>query len=241
MSCAGFDADGEDYIAAGPGVVYSGTLHDLPSDQQNALADPQLQWPAGHAVAYRMTITLVDDNSAQALNATQIFHFGANAGEVVTVPVAPTAPTATTAGVTPATTTPATTTSTQTAIPVRGVGLAADSATRKGALSLALTAYGKGKITAIAYLYPKAKPLKGKKRKLVLLGRATIRTQAAGPVKLSIKARKPALKRLRSSASRYRIRVVFTTTYANAATSKSYTTRFWVSRKSLATLAKRPR
>jgi signal peptidase I len=238
-SCAGFNADSDDYTANGAGVIYSGMLSDLPTTADTALTDPVLAWGADGAVAFRMTVALIDTNSAQDSNATQRFYFGV----IETPATTPTTITPTTTppvSTTPVTTVPTSTTpatpdpSTPTTPTPRGVALNSDSVTSKGLLRLGITTYGKAKVTAKVYLYPKAKPRKGKKRKLILLGKATVFSSRAGRVNLAIKPKPAVLKRYRNHASRYRVRIVLT---ANYTTTKAYVTRSFVSQKSARRLA----
>jgi signal peptidase len=239
-SCTGFDADSNDYMANGAGVVYSGMLSDLPTTENTALGDPVPAWAAGGAVAYRMTIELIDSNSAQSTNATQHFYFGVIATQATTDPT--TTPTTTPALPTvPATTVPTTTTPTAPdpstpPIPARGVVFNSDTVTRKGLLRLGITAYGKGKLSAKVYLYPKAKAPKGKKRKLILLGKTTMLSSRVGSVYLTIRPKPAVLERYRSHRSSYRLRVVLTATYTK--TTKAYVTRSFVSQKSARQLAR---
>jgi len=264
-SCTGFTADTGDYTGNGPGVIYSGSLHDFPTDADDSIADPEVDWPVDSAVAYEMTVTLADNNAAQGLSAVEVFNFGANMTTDTTTTTTTTTPTTTTSTTptttttpvtttpsstvpttttTPTTTTPTTTTPTTTApkgTPLAPVTLNSDAVTRKGVLNLTVTSHGKGTITATAFLYQKAKPAKGKKRKLVMLGRGTILTKAGGTYKLSIQPHKPILTRYRSASHKYRIELVLKTSYAATATTAATTTtkKTWVSRKSLAGLAKR--
>ena len=76
-SCSGFEPDTQDYHGLGAAVVYTGTLDQLPAEQQSAVWDPVSSWTAGSSVAYRMTVSLADDNGAQGLTAVQRFFFGA--------------------------------------------------------------------------------------------------------------------------------------------------------------------
>jgi predicted ribosomally synthesized peptide with SipW-like signal peptide len=72
-SCANFSADGTDYIGAGAGVLYSGTLQGYPDDYASGIVDPTSAWTNGEEHAYRFTVTLQDDNAAQGKTATQTF------------------------------------------------------------------------------------------------------------------------------------------------------------------------
>jgi hypothetical protein len=237
-SCAGFNGDTADYTANGAGVVYSGMLSDFPKTEEAALTDPVLAWAAEGAVAYRMRIRLVDSNSAQSTTATQRFFFGVIAPPVPTAPAAETAttPPVPTASVAtgPATAVPSTDPTVPATFTERAVPLNSDSVTRKGLLRLGVTAYGKSTITAKVYLYPRAKPLKGKKRRLILLGKATVIAGRTGRVNLAIRPKPAVLTRYRTHASRYRVRVVLTANYTKT---KAYVTRSFVSQKSARKLA----
>lgn len=76
-SCTGFQADATNYLGAGPGVVYSGTLQDYPDAPAGAVADPPSggseTWTSGESHVYRLQVTLRNDAGAQGKNATQTF------------------------------------------------------------------------------------------------------------------------------------------------------------------------
>jgi hypothetical protein len=76
-SCANFSADPTNYIGAGAGVIYSGTLQDYADDYTVGLLDPTPgspeDWTHPEDHVYKFEITLQDDNSAQGLSATQVF------------------------------------------------------------------------------------------------------------------------------------------------------------------------
>lgn len=79
-TCGGFTADATDYIGAGPGVVYSGTLAAYPASYATALADPPgtpVVWTQGESHSYRLAITLVNDTAAQGQVATATFRWEA--------------------------------------------------------------------------------------------------------------------------------------------------------------------
>lgn len=76
-SCTGFSADPTNYIGAGPGVVYSGTLAGLASanhDFASGLADPGT-WAQGDAHTYQVQVTLPSGAaaSAQGLSSSATF------------------------------------------------------------------------------------------------------------------------------------------------------------------------
>lgn len=79
-TCGGFTADTTDYIGAGPGVVYSGTLDGYPASYASALADPPTgaaAWTQGESHSYRLAVTLANDTAAQGQSATATFHWEA--------------------------------------------------------------------------------------------------------------------------------------------------------------------
>lgn len=76
-SCTNFSPDSTDYIGAGAGVIYEGTLQDYADDYAAGLPDPPTgapeDWTHPEDHVYKFEITLQDDNSAQGLIATQVF------------------------------------------------------------------------------------------------------------------------------------------------------------------------
>jgi hypothetical protein len=75
-SCTGFQPDATDYLGAGPGVVYDGTLQDYPDDYAAAVADPPgapATWTTGEQHVYKLEVTLQANIAAQGKNATQTF------------------------------------------------------------------------------------------------------------------------------------------------------------------------
>jgi len=76
-SCTNLQADGTDYIGAGNGVIYNGTLQGYPDDYAAGLVDPLSgspeSWTNGEAHVYRFDVTLQNDFAAQTLDATQTF------------------------------------------------------------------------------------------------------------------------------------------------------------------------
>jgi len=80
-SCTGFSADSANYIGAGAGVMYSGTLSNLASTYTNfasglvdAPGSPQT-WSAGSARSYMLTVSLPAGapSAAQGLSSTATF------------------------------------------------------------------------------------------------------------------------------------------------------------------------
>jgi len=76
-SCSGFTADSSDYVGAGSGVVYSGTLASYPSSYASGIVDPvpgsPATWTTSEAHTYRFTVSLNDDPAAQGESATASF------------------------------------------------------------------------------------------------------------------------------------------------------------------------
>jgi len=80
-SCTGFSADSANYIGAGAGVMYSGTLSNLASSYTNfasglvdAPGSPQ-SWSGGSAHSYMLTVSLPagTPSAAQGLSSTATF------------------------------------------------------------------------------------------------------------------------------------------------------------------------
>ncbi len=69
-------ADRLDYVGAGPGVLYRGTLAELPTSFGAGVADPAT-WTDGETHAYRFEVTLVGDERAQGRTARANFLFKA--------------------------------------------------------------------------------------------------------------------------------------------------------------------
>ena len=76
-SCTNFQADATNYIGAGAGVVYSGTLQGFPDGYAGALVDPTSgspeSWTAGEVHVYRFQVTLQSNSAAEGLAANQTF------------------------------------------------------------------------------------------------------------------------------------------------------------------------
>jgi hypothetical protein len=83
-SCANFTADGTNYLGAGNGVIYTGTLAAFPTTYAAGIVDPLAaspeSWTLNEAHAYMVTATLVNDNAAQGLSATATFTWEARNG-----------------------------------------------------------------------------------------------------------------------------------------------------------------
>lgn len=80
-SCTNFQADGTDYIGAGNGVVYNGTLQGFPDDYASGLVDPTggspESWTTGEVHVYRFDVTLQQNFAAQGKDAAQVFRWEA--------------------------------------------------------------------------------------------------------------------------------------------------------------------
>lgn len=76
-SCATFTADATDYIGAGAGVVYSGSLAGFPTSYGTALVDPTSgspeTWTTNETRSYRFTISLNDNVAAEGQSASASF------------------------------------------------------------------------------------------------------------------------------------------------------------------------
>ena len=76
-SCTGFTADAVNYIGAGNGVVYNGTLQGYPDSYTAGIVDPTSgtpeSWTNPESHVYQITVTVQDNNLAQGKNATQTF------------------------------------------------------------------------------------------------------------------------------------------------------------------------
>ena len=80
-SCTNFQPDGTNYIGAGNGVIYNGTLQAFPDDYASGLVDPQSgsleTWTTGEPHVYKIEVTLQSNFAAQNKNATQAFKWEA--------------------------------------------------------------------------------------------------------------------------------------------------------------------
>jgi hypothetical protein len=80
-SCTNFQPDGTNYIGAGNGVIYNGTLQGFPDDYASGLVDPLSgspeSWTTGESHVYRLDVTLQSNFSAQNKDATQTFKWEA--------------------------------------------------------------------------------------------------------------------------------------------------------------------
>ena len=80
-SCTNFAADATNYIGAGAGVIYNGTLQGFPDDYAGGLVDPLAgspeSWTNAESHVYRFDVTVQNDFGAQAKDATQAFRWEA--------------------------------------------------------------------------------------------------------------------------------------------------------------------
>lgn len=76
-SCTNFQADGTNYVGAGPGVIYDGTLQAFPDTYATGIVDPVSgspeSWTAGEVHVYRFDVTVQSDINGEGLSATQEF------------------------------------------------------------------------------------------------------------------------------------------------------------------------
>lgn len=80
-SCTNFQPDATNYIGAGNGVIYSGTLQGFPDDYASGLVDPLSgspeSWTTGESHVYRLDVTLQNNFGAQGKTAAQVFRWEA--------------------------------------------------------------------------------------------------------------------------------------------------------------------
>ena len=76
-SCTGFTADATNYIGAGAGVIYNGTLQGFADNYTAGLVDPTAgtpeSWTNPESHVYQIQVTVQDNDAAQGKNATQTF------------------------------------------------------------------------------------------------------------------------------------------------------------------------
>jgi hypothetical protein len=76
-SCTNFQPDATNYIGAGAGVIYNGTLQGFPDSYAAGLTDPTAatpeSWTTGEAHVYRIQVTLQNAQAAEGLTASQTF------------------------------------------------------------------------------------------------------------------------------------------------------------------------
>jgi hypothetical protein len=76
-SCTTFVPDVSNYIGAGLGVIFNGTLQGYPDDYAGGLVDPTSgspeSWTTSEAHAYKFDVTVQDNDLAQSKNATEAF------------------------------------------------------------------------------------------------------------------------------------------------------------------------
>lgn len=80
-SCTNFQADATNYVGAGAGIVYSGTLQGFPDSYAAGLVDPTSgspeSWTTGEVHVYRFQVTLQNNAAAAGLGAGQTFSWEA--------------------------------------------------------------------------------------------------------------------------------------------------------------------
>jgi hypothetical protein len=76
-SCSNFTADATNYIGAGAGVIYNGTLQGFADDYAGGLVDPTPgspeTWTANEKHVYRIQVTMQNNAAAAGRGATQAF------------------------------------------------------------------------------------------------------------------------------------------------------------------------
>ena len=76
-SCAGFSPDASNYIGAGAGVIYSGSLGAYPSNYSAGLVDPTAgapaTWSTNDSHSYKLSVELQNNPAAQAATADARF------------------------------------------------------------------------------------------------------------------------------------------------------------------------
>jgi hypothetical protein len=78
-ACGTFTPDSTDYVGAGNGVIYSGTLANFDAahgDYSGGLTDPTASaevWTTGETHVYRIRVTVQNNAAAAGLNVTQTF------------------------------------------------------------------------------------------------------------------------------------------------------------------------
>jgi Concanavalin A-like lectin/glucanases superfamily len=76
-SCTGFTADTTDWLGLGGGVIYAGTLagfgDDWTSGTVDAMPSVPEAWTTGESHAYKLTLSVQDNNGAQGKSMSQTF------------------------------------------------------------------------------------------------------------------------------------------------------------------------
>jgi hypothetical protein len=76
-SCTNFTADATNYLGAGNGVIYQGSLASYPATYAAGIVDPipgsPETWVTNEAHSYKYAISLDDNNAAQGLTGTASF------------------------------------------------------------------------------------------------------------------------------------------------------------------------
>jgi hypothetical protein len=80
--CTGFTADATDYVGAGAGVVYAGTLQAYPATYGAGLDDPAVAggtetWTTGEAHVYRIELTVRAEGAGQGQSGAATLHWQA--------------------------------------------------------------------------------------------------------------------------------------------------------------------
>jgi predicted ribosomally synthesized peptide with SipW-like signal peptide len=73
-SCTGFSADTTNYLGAGNGIIYTGTLSSFPTTYSGGLVDPTpgspSTWSTGTARTYKITLTMGSATAGQGRSGT---------------------------------------------------------------------------------------------------------------------------------------------------------------------------
>lgn len=76
-SCTNFSPDSSDYIGAGAGVIYNGTLRNYPASYSAGLVDPTSgspkSWTTNEAHVYKLQVTLQNNSAAENKSANEDF------------------------------------------------------------------------------------------------------------------------------------------------------------------------
>jgi predicted ribosomally synthesized peptide with SipW-like signal peptide len=80
-SCTNFTPDSTNYIGAGNGIVFNGTIGGYPTSAGTAIHDPPSgtieTWTNGEKRAYKLTVSVQNTSAAQGLSAIYAFVWGA--------------------------------------------------------------------------------------------------------------------------------------------------------------------
>jgi hypothetical protein len=72
-TCTNFTADATNYIGAGAGVVFNGTLSTFPTTYAAGLTDPLTPWTNVSSASYKFSVQVADNNSVQGLTSGAAF------------------------------------------------------------------------------------------------------------------------------------------------------------------------